>query len=353
MRSIFCPKTSMKKSIFGALCLFFVWTALPAQAHPFTGMVSFGDSLSDVGNTVATLSIFGEQFVRENTGYNANFYFNNRFSNAQLWSERLHGQLGFGPMFRNDGVSVLDGSNFSWAAARSGAGNSFGIIPNLQPQVQSYTAQLATNNPALPAPSTTLFTLWIGGNDVFAHVENNDPITPAQVAANVSTAISNLYSAGGRSFLIPNLPPVGLSPDYVNDPVKGPQATAFADAYNAQLDLSLNTLSGQLTGIDIIKLNINQLFLDVIASPASYGLVNVTDRAYTPFSGTNPPPPYGAVVGNPEEYLYWDSAHGTGTVNVLIAETAFAAVPEPSTVALLLGSAVAVLCFARKRRRNP
>jgi len=343
----------MKKSIFGALCLFFVWTALPAQAHPFTGMVSFGDSLSDVGNTVATLSIFGEQFVRENTGYNANFYFNNRFSTAQLWSERLHGQLGFGPMFRNDGVSVLDGSNFSWAAARSGAGNSFGIIPNLQPQVQSYTAQLATNNPSLPAPSTTLFTLWIGGNDVFAHVENNDPITPAQVAANVSTAISNLYSAGGRSFLIPNLPPVGLSPDYVNDPVKGPQATAFADAYNAQLDLSLNTLSGQLTGIDIIKLNINQLFLDVIASPASYGLVNVTDRAYTPFSGTNPPPPYGAVVGNPEEYLYWDSAHGTGTVNVLIAETAFAAVPEPSTVALLLGSAVAVLCFARKRRRNP
>lgn len=348
-----CPQTSMKKSILGGLCLFIVWTALPARAHPFTGMVSFGDSLSDMGNTVATLSVFGEPFVRETTGYNANFYFNGRFSDAQLWSERLHSQLGFGPMLRNDGVSVLDGSNFSWAAARSGTGNSFGIIPNLQPQVQSYTAQLATNNPALPAPSSTLFTLWIGGNDVFAHVENNDPITPAQVAANVSTAISNLYDAGGRSFLVPNLPPIGLSPDYLNDPIKGPQATAFANAYNAQLDLSLNALSGQLTGIDIIKLDINQLFLDVIADPAAYGLVNVTQRAYTPFSGTNPPFPYGSVVGNPDQYLYWDSAHGTRTANILIGETAFAAVPEPSTFALLLCSAVAGLYFARKHRRNP
>lgn len=50
----------MKKSILGAFCLLFVWTAIHgrAQGHPFTGMVSFGDSLSDLGNTVTTLSVF-------------------------------------------------------------------------------------------------------------------------------------------------------------------------------------------------------------------------------------------------------------------------------------------------------
>jgi len=316
-------------------------------------MVSFGDSLSDLGNTVSTLSAFGEPFVRENTGYNASFFFNGRFSNGPLWSERLNGNLGFGTMLRNDGVSVLSGSNFAWAAARSGTGNSFGLIPNLQPQVSFYTAQLAANNPVLPDPASTLFTLWIGGNDVFAHVEENDPITPAQVAANVSTAITNLYNAGGRSFLVPNLPPIGLSPDYLNDPIKGPMATAFANSFNTQLDLSLDALSGSLAGINIVKLDINRIFLDVIANPAAFGFSNVTERSYTPFSGTNPPPPYGSVVPNPDEYLYWDSAHGTTAVNVLIAEAAYAAVPEPSAIALLLGGAVAVFCFLRKRQHNP
>ncbi len=345
----------MKKAILGALCAIISSAVFPGQAsaQAYTGMVSFGDSLSDVGNTVSTLSVFGEPFVRSQTGYNASFFFNGRFSNGPVWSERLNDLLGFGTMLRNDGVSVLSGSNFAWAAARSGTGNSFGLIPNLQPQIGFYTDQLAANNPVLPVPASTLFTLWIGGNDVFAHVENDDPITPAQVAANVSTAVTNLYNAGGRSFLIPNLPPIGLSPDYLNDPIKGPKATTFANGYNAQLDLSLDALSGSLPGIHIIKLDINQIFLDVIANPAAYGLTNVTQRAYTPFPGENPPAPYGSVVGNPDQYLYWDSAHGTTAVNLVIADAAFQAVPEPSTMALLLVGAIAALSLARKRHHNP
>ena len=313
-------------------------------------MVSFGDSLSDVGNTLGLLTQTEARFL---TGYNSNFYSPNRYSNGPVWVERLYASLGFGAigtMPRNNGVDVLNGVNFAWAAARSGTGNNFVLLPNLQPQVSFYTEQLAANNPALPAPSTTLFTLWIGGNDAFAHVEDSDPITPAQVAANVATAITNLYNAGGRSFLIPNLPPIGQSPDYLNDPIKGPQATVFANGVNIQLDLSLDALSSSLTGIDIIKLDINQIFLEVIANPAAYGLLNVTERAYTPFSGENPGTPYGSVVANPDQYLYWDSAHGTAAVNTLIAEASYqAVVPEPSTWALLLSSIIATLFFARKR----
>ncbi len=337
-----------------SLCIAGGCFPLPALAQNFTGMVSFGDSLSDIGNTVG---LFTETEARVLTGYNPNFYFNNRYSNGPVWVDRLHANLGFGgigTISRNNGVTVLNGTNFAWAAARSGTGNNFLLIPNLQPQVGFYTDQLAANNPALPDPATTLFTLWIGGNDVFAHVEEDDPVTPAQVATNISTAITNLYNAGGRSFLVPNLPPIGQSPDYLNDPIKGPKASAFASGVNSQLDLSLDALSGILTGIQIIKLDINQIFLDVIANPAAYGLSNVTERAYTPLPGETPPFPYGSVVGNPGEYLYWDSAHGTATVNVLIAEAAYAAViPEPSTWALLLGGAIAALSFARKRHDKP
>jgi len=312
-------------------------------------MVSFGDSLSDVGNTLSLLTPTNARLL---TGYNSNFYSPNRYSDGPIWVERLYASLGFGAigtMPRNNGATLLTGVNFAWAAARSGTGNSFLLLPNLQPQVGFYTAQLAANNLALPAPSTTLFTLWIGGNDAFAHVEDDDPITPEQVAANVATAITNLYNAGGRSFLIPNLPPIGQSPDYLNDPIKGPKATAFANGVNIQLDFSLEALSSSLTGIDIIKLDINQIFLEVIANPAAYGLSNVTQRAYTPFSGGNPPFPFGSVVSNPGQYLYWDSAHGTAAVNILIAGAAYHAVPEPSTWALILGSIIAALFFARKR----
>ena len=343
----------MKSVFLGALFLIFTWAVSPVRAHGYTGMVSFGDSLSDVGNTV---NLFTEAEARVLTGYNPNFYFTNRYSNGPLWVDQLYTNLGFGAIGtipRNNGVTVLNGTNFAWAAARSGTGNNFLLIPNLQPQVDFYTAQLSAGNPALPDPSDTLFTLWIGGNDVFAHVEENDPITPAQVAANVSTAVTNIYNAGGRTFLIPNLPPIGQSPDYVNDPIKGPIATTFANDFNNQLDLSLDALSGSLTGIDIIKLDINQIFLDVIANPAAYGLSNVTEKAYTPFPGDLPPPPYGSVVGNPAEYLYWDSAHGTTTVNVLIAEAAYAAVvPEPSTLALILTSAIAAVYLVKHRHTN-
>lgn len=336
-----------------SLCLAAGCFPLPALAHNYTGMVSFGDSLSDVGNTLGLLTQTEARFL---TGYNANFYFPNRYSDGLVWADQLYTRLGFGDigtMLRNNGISVLNGTNFAWAAARSGTGNNFLLIPNLQPQVGFYTDQLAANNPALPDPSTTLFTLWIGGNDAFAHVEEDDQITPAQVAANVSTAITNLYNAGGRSFLVPNLPPIGQSPDYLNDPVKGPKASAFANGVNTELNLSLDALSGILTGIQIIKLDINQIFLDVIANPAAYGLSNVTERAYTPFPGENPLFPYGSVVGNQGEYLYWDSAHGTTTVNVLIAEAAYQSVPEPSTLALILGSVLAALSFARKRNGKP
>jgi hypothetical protein len=150
-----------------------------------------------------------------------------------------------------------------------------------------YTDQLTANNPALPAPATTLFTLWIGGNDVFAHLEQADPI-------------------------------------------KGPQANAFANVFNSELSTSLDELAVNLDEINIIKLDINQLFLDVIDDPAGFGLTNVTERAYVPFPGENPPFPYGSVAGNPSEYLYWDSAHGTAPGNTRIAKVAYHSRSSPS-----------------------
>jgi len=335
-------------------------TTLPLLAqnplYPYTGMVAFGDSLSDGGNLNSLLSgLLEENEVQNLTGWDPNYYYNYRFSNGPVWVDYLYTSLGFGPvgaMGTNDGVNHMNGTNFAWAGSRSGTGSYGGIFPNLLTQIDYYSRQLGENNEFLPDPATTLFTLWSGANDVFASVDKDDPITPAQVAGNLSLAITSLYADGGRFFVVPNLPPIGLIPSYIDDPIKGPKAMAFVDSYNSLLDTELAALSENLDDLHIIKVDIHALFLTIMADPAEYGFTNVTDTAYIRYGEEPYPvidPPYGELTPNSEGYFYWDAAHGTTAANALIAEAAyFAAVPEPSTWLYLLLAGLSVLACGRK-----
>lgn len=334
---------------------------LRAQSHSYTGMVAFGDSLSDGGNLNSLLeALLPENEVQLLTGWDPDHYYNFRFSNGHVWVDYLYASLGFGligEMRFNDGIGRVEGTNFAYAGSRSGAGNYETYFPNLLTQIGTYVSQRAALNPALPDPATTLFAIWSGANDVFAHVEKGEAITPEKVALNISTAISTLYTSGGRSFLVPNLPPIGMIPSYLNDRDKARSATEFVNAYNALLDVQLDELSANLEDVDIIKLDVHGLFLLIMADPGKYGFTNVTDTAYIrygeiPYTLRNPP--YGELEPDSDGYFYWDAAHGTTAVNALIAEAAYQAiVPEPSALAYLLLSAAALGKRSRSRPRFP
>ena len=327
-----------------------------AQTHPYTGMVAFGDSLSDGGNLNYLLSeSFTEKTAQYLTGWDPNYYYNYRFSNGPVWVDYLYTNLGFGAigtMRTNDGVNHRDGTNFAWAGSWSGTGTYGGVFPNLQPQIGYYLQQLADQNPALPDPGTTLFTIWSGANDVFGRVEHAAEITPEQVASNIATAISTLYAAGGRYFVVPNLPPIGRIPSYLDDPVKGPMATAFVDAFNILLGEKIDALSASLDGITIFEIDVHGLFLEIMADYHEYGFTNVTETAYIRF-GTEPyqprDPPYGTTAPDPDGYFYWDAVHGTSLTNFYIAEAALQAalIPEPSTGLLLLAG-LGLLALGRR-----
>jgi len=307
-----------------------------AKAQDYTGIVAFGDSLSDIGNTVTTLNFFGTNFTREQTGYNANFYDNGRFSDGSLWVEILDQDLGLPALEVNNGVTNTFGTDFAWAGSTSGTGNTSVLLPNLQTQIGYYTSQLATNNPALPSPATTLYTIWSGGNDVINLVDSSNAITPTQIAQNISNSITSLYDAGGRSFLVPNLPPLGYKPNYLTNSAKMQQANDFVDVYDPLLQSTLDSLSTNLPGIKLTNLDVYSVFEDMLTNPDNYGLTNVTSSAYT--ASTNGPD-YGSVVTNPDSYLFWDQTHGTATVNTILGNAAYTAVvPEPTTWALLLFS---------------
>jgi len=318
-----------------------------ANAVQFSGVVAFGDSLSDLGNTYNTLGSDGSY---ELAGYNSAYYDVGRWSNGPVWVEHLNNSLGLSPLQLNDGTSLF-GTDFAYGGSTSGTGYEYEFLTNLQTQVSNYRSLLTAPVTGMPDVSTTLFTVWSGGNDIIYLVSDGTTITPTQVANNISSAITSLYDAGGRHFLVPNIPPLGDKPSYVNNPSERAQANEFVNAYNPILEQTLASLRGSLSDITIISFDVYSLFTDVLANPGDYGFTNVSDSAYV---GDTNAPNDGYVVPNPDQYLFWDGTHPTRVGHQLIGDHAFAAVatlaiPEPTTWALLGAGLVAVI-FLRRRR---
>lgn len=349
-------KPPVLRPILAALAVTFAGLgSASAFTNPFSGIVSFGDSLSDLGNTVDEFDGLtdGENFLYNETGYNNLFYDVGRWSNGSVWVEHLASSLGLPALARNDGTgSNLTGTNFAWGGSTSGTGESDLIVDNLQTQIAHYLTILNTAGTGQPDVATTLFTVWSGGNDVIDDVTGARSITPQEVADNIGTAISTLYGAGGRSFLVPNLPPLGDKPNFLNTSYEAP-ADAFVSAYNPLLEAELSALEVQFSDIQIIRLDVYTLFSSILADPMAFGFTNVTDQSYTANASL---PDKGSVVPDPDNYLFWDGTHPTRIGHEIIGNAAYgvvvAAVPEPAATAAFVVAAIALLAVVRRARRN-
>ncbi len=264
-----------------------------AHAQSFTRLVSFGDSLSDVGNVNgATFGISP-----------GSSYFNGRFSNGNVWSERLSSQLGLGATqtpSRNTG-----GRNYAYGGVRSGSGNTsfflFFSFPNAGTQIEQF---LGSNTPA----STDLYTLWIGGNDFI------DGQTDVSIPANnVQSHLQRLGQAGAKNVLVANLPPLGELPRYVGNATNRAAFNARSRAYNAALDARLVAVRAQYPSTTFRLLDAEAFFDDVLASPAAYGFTNVSQPALV---GST-------VVPNPDSYAFYDDIHPTRRAHSLLGDRAF------------------------------
>jgi thermolabile hemolysin len=162
----------------------------PAYSQTFSGLVAFGDSLSELGNTV---NEFSDTF----TGYNSYYYDQGRWSNGPVWIENLARELLLSALQRNDGKNLY-GTDFAWARSTTGTRYTYLYLANLQEQVKFYIALLTTKYAQMPDIKTTLFTVWSGGNDVIYYTEDNTPITALKMVDDIASAVTNLYNVGGR-----------------------------------------------------------------------------------------------------------------------------------------------------------
>ncbi len=272
-------------------------------------------------------------------------YANGQFSNGPVWAQDLSHSLGLGAL----SASLLGGTDYAFGGATTGyAGTttSGSSIPTVSQQVGGFLAAHGS-----VAPSSALYSIWIGSNDIFniitGGVTGTAAVIDAQGAAQAeATAIKSLAAAGAKDFLVPLVTNLGKTPTLTSVSLAASAAgTALSQAYDAALVADLAALAST-PGIALSYLDTFSLLDSAIATPAAYGLKNVINPCYTgPYTGVG-----GTVCATPNSYLFWDQLHPTATGQAIIATAAFDTVPEPAAIAIL-ASGLAGMAALRFRPR--
>jgi phospholipase/lecithinase/hemolysin len=334
-------RTKLSSAVFalGACSSIALLGASPARAANFSAEYVFGDSLSDNGNLAAGL----------HTSFPNPPSFDNSFTNGPVAVQLLAESLGLSAnaSLWLTAPSVPSGTNYAVGGATSAltsAGGTPGI--NLPEQVGAYSA-FATGH----ADPNALYVIMIGGNDVrnAALGGTGAPAITEGVDTEL-TAISTLSGEGAKHFLVVNVPNVGIIPEFAQEnPTLAASATAFSQMYDTELSGGLADLDlgagATLTDFDLYDFNAN-----ILANAAAHGFTNTTDPCYTDAPGSAATTPEcGANAENIDSFVYWNDIHPTAPVQALWAQGFEAAVPEPSTWAMLLVGFVG-LGFAGYRR---
>jgi phospholipase/lecithinase/hemolysin len=297
--------------MFSALLLLI---AIAVQAQQYTKIVVFGDSLSDTGND-AVLSVL--QFGVPVPGPVADYTLG-RFTDGSdtlppalnyfgVWVEQLAAALPAHPAVV---ASLQGGTNYAFGFAKTGSGTTlltfepgFSIeVENIGQQIDDYMA----THPQID--NHTLFVVWAGANDV---LEASSPGDVVNGALNEVKDIQRLISAGATQFIVPNLPPLGLTPRFNGSKSTLAAANSASALYNATLDAGVSLLPLLNFGrrLTINRLNTFALLKEVVASPASFGLLNATDSSQ-------------GMLVDPDTFLFWDDLHPTTRGHNIVAMTA-------------------------------
>jgi outer membrane lipase/esterase len=294
----------------------------PTSNTGFSQTVFFGDSLTDSGHfRPALVQLAGPQAAVLG-----------RFTTnpGLVWAEYLADFFGTGAVSDNQG-----GTDYAIGGARSGTDSTATLAPGFTLPVPSVTSQVShylasTGGHADPG---ALYSVWSGANDLFSIT---NPATAQAVIGGAVTseigAIGTLKAAGARYVLVTTVPDLGLTPIYraTGQSAAGTQLSA---AYNAAL---FNGLTA--AGLRVIPLDTFHLLQEIVASPTTYGITNVTGTACQPQitaqSLTCNPATY-VNPNAPYTYAFADGVHPTTAAHALLAQYAISMIEAPGQIAVL------------------
>ncbi|MDP5016645.1 SGNH/GDSL hydrolase family protein [Anabaena sp. UHCC 0187] len=307
----------MKKQLLTAgFVLLSFMLPVKASAANFTQIYAFGDSLVDNGNVLAAATAADVPFPP--------YYYQGRFSNGPVWTEYLAQDMG------------VQLNNLAFGGATTGTNNTISpAFPGLTQEIQGFVA----TNPSVD--NQALYIISAGANDYLNVTDFSQAINNA--VSNLANAIISLSAVGAKNFLIANLPNLGGIPannqtSIVND------LNFLTGIHNSALSQTVNGLSQLQPNLNIKVFDVNSLVSQIIASPGKFGFTNVTDACLNIVAQT--------ICSNPNEYLFWDDLHPTSYAHSIVARSAQATIPEPSTTLSLLGIAALSATGVIKRKRK-
>lgn len=337
-----------RNGLVGVLALFVsgfsLSLAAAANAVPaFSDAFFFGASWTDSGNTSSEFV----SFPSGTCGSQPAPYVGGTCSNGPVWSELFAQGLGL-----SADPATSGGTNYAVGGATAASdilsnsaprysGDPWAVFADPDGNTEDFGDQLGRyfGDSGGTADPNALYVIMPAGNDIHFTVRGtiaNDPDV-AQNAVDAIIAIAlQLEAAGAQNILFVNMLDFGLVPDADLDlPALG---TPLSDEFNTLLASAV----GSLTGLNTYLFDLNATFDDMVNDPSFTGA--------SPYCLADPlcqADPTGPVS---DQYLFFDTLHPTTAGAALIAQGALAAVPEPTTAALLaLG--LAGLAVRRGRAR--
>jgi phospholipase/lecithinase/hemolysin len=316
------------------------------HAQSIYQLVVFGDSLSDNGNAAAALASAGKTLGN---------YAPNAFTDGPLTLPATVGPYGLWidqfaailrvpdpqpflvnmPLGVSGGILAANpsGTNFAVASAPAGNNPNFSSTNYLNPANQQ--AAGTTNQVELflsfngqHASPENLYVFWAGANNIYQSLGNVSsfftlPVIAKDAADAIAGNIATLASAGAKHFMWLNLPPLGEIP-YVSDnsdwlvrDLGKAAGDSAALIFNDETARDIAPLV-KTYGIDITVVNTNSLFNAIVASPGTYGFVNVKDAGWCGTDGV-----MSCTLDNPNGFLFWDELHPTTAANNVLAQFAY------------------------------
>jgi len=373
---ISAPRRS-SRAIFLSLATFCVTSVLgstlPAKAKisSLTNLFSFGDSLSDSGNS-KSISQSAKGFT-----FPPAPYFDGRYSNGPVAVEYLWQAFNPGSTaFKNSLTPGNQGTNYAIGGSSSGLQNylelnSAVITAGLSSaysqkgnswQLNSFASQNQTFD-----PDTSLFSVWFFPNDLFWYnnsLPNSLPGTytgntgpdigpPAGYSAVVANAVNNIIgtinqlanSYGARHFLVPNSALIGDTPEFSGTPQQA-VLNQLSVGFNNLLQSNLNNLSSTRPDLDIIQFQTDDLQQEILNNPSMFGFTNVKTRCISNASCV------ANTGGVAKEWFYWDGTHPTTTGHEIFAQRIYKDVYQPVPGPVPLMGVAAGIGWSRQLRRR-
>lgn len=313
----------------------------------YSSMVSFGDSLSDVGTyKVGTVAAFGGGKYTVNS------------PSAKNWTELVAAHYGLAaPCAAQTGLEG-SGTGFNVAVtnqtgcfnyAQGGArvthpvgpgninlGGSNAVLGQLTVPVVTQMQNHLSKLPQGKFAGTELVTVMAGGNDVFINVATyaaTAEAAPSQASAAATAAVTAMATAGAelagyvktklkangaKYIVVVNLPDVASTPAFSATPAK-PLVSSMVTAFNSSLQAGLD-------GSGVLLVDAYGLSLDLVANKQNHGLTNVTtpacildNTAINPLASSLICTSETALTGS-EFYLFADTVHPTPYGNKVNAD---------------------------------